>query len=682
MVLLILVTMLASGAGNNPARPGKKAEPGADFFSEPAIRTFRFEVPEAALNQLRQSPRSYVTGKVIEDGHVLTNVAFRLRGHGSFRSLEEKPNLAVNFREFATNQTYRGLKKLMFNNSVQDETRMAEFLSTQLFRDAGLPAARVTHARVQLNGRDLGLYVVIEAMGREFLKQHFQNPNGSLYEGGPDIDSTLEQDSGVRGDQSDRAKLARACALTNGVERWQALGRVLDVDRFVSFAALEMLTAHWDGYVLHLNNYRLYHDPTAGRFEFIPHGMDWAFLRPNLSIQVPQRSVVAHALFDSREGQKLYRERVGMLFTNVFRFATITNRIEREMAKIRTGDFAANELAAIERGAVLVRERVRLRMIRISNELAAPGPTFLKFETNGVAALTEWRADHDGGTGAVDRVTVDDRTALHIGAARAAPFAWGTHDCVLWCADWVRTRGGTPGEVLVAPWIEPFDQLIIEDLKTSDLDPLSRGRLEGGELVVASRVTDPRLGVYGLVQGDRDKVLIRLSETAADSRLATERNVIAQHALILVTALAGLVLVVLGRETPPEDTGMPALRAYEEAMSRMRRRDDERLAAFDREKNALTSILRDREAMARAGELTAGIVHEVRNSMGAIAAQAMMLGASVPATRGSFMSLNTAVQHLATGIAPVIAGEILARSPDGFATVGWVSAGTASSLTL
>lgn len=192
-------------------------------------------------------------------------------------------------------------------------------------------------------------------------------------------------------------------------------------------------------------------------------------------------------------------------------------------------------------------------------------------------------------------------------------------------ADWVRTRGGTPGEVLVAPWIEPFDQLIIEDLQTSDLDPLSRGRLEAGELVVASRLTDPRLGVFGLVHGDRGQILIHLTETAADSRLATERNVIAQHALILLTALAGLVLVVLGRETPPEDSGMPALRAYEEAMSRMRRRDDERLAAFDREKNALASILRDREAMARAGELTAGIVHEVRNSMGAIAAQAKML---------------------------------------------------------
>ncbi len=192
-------------------------------------------------------------------------------------------------------------------------------------------------------------------------------------------------------------------------------------------------------------------------------------------------------------------------------------------------------------------------------------------------------------------------------------------------ADWVRTRGGTPGEVLVAPWIEPFDQLMIEDPRVPSLDESSHRRLDAGELVVSSHVTDPRLSVFGLVRGDRDKVLIRLTETAADSRLASERSVIGQHALILLTALAGLVLAVLGREAPAEDTGMPALRAYEEAMSRLRLRDDERLAAFDREKNALTSILRDREAMARAGELTAGIVHEVRNSMGAIAAQAKIL---------------------------------------------------------
>lgn len=188
-------------------------------------------------------------------------------------------------------------------------------------------------------------------------------------------------------------------------------------------------------------------------------------------------------------------------------------------------------------------------------------------------------------------------------------------------AEWTRTRGGAQGKV-TDPWIEPFDQLTLMDAGAVPLDPKDRRRLEAGELVVVSQVSDRVLQVFGLVSGERGKSLIRLTETAADSRLATERTVIAQHALILLAALTGLVLALMGRENSAEGASLPALRAYEEAMSRLRLRDDERLAAFDREKNALTSILRDREAMARAGELTAGIVHEVRNSLAAIAAQA------------------------------------------------------------
>ena len=74
-----------------------------------------------------------------------------------------------------------GLTKLMLNNSSQDQTFLSELLATRLFRDAGVPAARVTHSRVTLNGRDLGLYVAIEAMNKRFLKRHFGKATGNLY---------------------------------------------------------------------------------------------------------------------------------------------------------------------------------------------------------------------------------------------------------------------------------------------------------------------------------------------------------------------------------------------------------------------------------------------------------------------------------------------------------------------
>lgn len=412
------VAVLSSIASFAFAAKDSKHAASEEFFREPVLRTFNIQLSEAALGKLRSAPRSYVTGALMEGEHVLTNVAIHLRGNGSFRPLEEKPSFSVKFDEFATNQTYRGLDKLMFNGSPQDSTYFAEFVGRQLFRDAGLPGARVTHAQLRLNGRDLGIYVVVEAMNRNFLKQHFASAKGNLYEANfTDIDVPLEQDGGTRSDQADVRKLYQVCSITNAAERWRELPKVLDVEKFASFAAMEMLTAHWDGYVLHTNNYRLYHDPKTDKFAFIPHGMDWAFLRPNLSLQVPLHGAVSRAVFSTREGQALYRERVGTLFTNVFRVDVITNRIEREMAKIRTGSFKSNQLAIIERGAAEMRSRVFARALCASNELAGIGPVPLKFDTNGIAQLTEWRADYDGGSGAVERVAIDGKAALHITAA-------------------------------------------------------------------------------------------------------------------------------------------------------------------------------------------------------------------------------------------------------------------------
>ncbi len=62
--------------------------------------------------------------------------------------------------------------------------------------------------------------------------------------------------------------------------------------------------------------------------------------------------------------------------------------------------------------------------------------------------------------------------------------------------------------------------------------------------------------------------------------------------------------------------------------------------------------------------------------------QAMLLGVPPPKNRGAFMSLNTAVQHASTGLAPLIAGALVTQTADGRLTgyplVGWVAAGTAA----
>ena len=413
---VVAACLAFSSHGATTLGAAKKA-PGEKFFNETNVRAFHFEISNEGLNQLRRSPRTYVSATVREGGHVLTNVAVRLKGMGSFRSVDEKPSLVVKFDEFATNQQYRGLNKLMFNNSVQDTTYLAEMLATELFRDAGLPAARSAHARVHLNGQDLGLYVVFEAMNKQFLKQHFADASGNLYEAYlGDVDGRMEQDSGSDTSMNDVRALYAACRIADDARRWQELQKVLDVDRFVSFVAMEMLTSHWDGYAIHTNNFRIYHDPGTGKFTFITHGVDWAFRRPNISIQPPMKSIVGRAVLSTPEGQKLYRERIGTLFTNVFHVAVMTNRMEQALAGIRAAGLDKNQMAKIEERTGWLRRQIEARAESVGKQLRGIEPESMKFDSNGLAYPEKWREEPDRGEVLFERTEMDGRKTLHIRA--------------------------------------------------------------------------------------------------------------------------------------------------------------------------------------------------------------------------------------------------------------------------
>jgi hypothetical protein len=286
-----------------------------DFFADPAVSHFRIEIGPADMQKLRQDNRSYVHADLTAGEAKLSGVGVRLKGFGSFRPLDDKPSFAVKFDQFNPDQKFRGLTKLMLNNSTQDTTLLSEHLAVGLFRDAGVPAARVSHARVSLNGRDLGLYVAVEAMNKGFLRQHFTDPAGNMYEAyAKDVDQRLDQDNGQPGDQSDlRALLEAARAPVEA--RLSALRRVLDVDRFASFLAVTTVIAQHDSYPLNRNNYRLYRDPASDRFVMLPHGCDGTFSRLSLPILPPQKYVLTRALLEIPEGRKLYLERLKVLFT-------------------------------------------------------------------------------------------------------------------------------------------------------------------------------------------------------------------------------------------------------------------------------------------------------------------------------------------------------------------------------
>ncbi len=433
---VLLAVASAWAAPKNGADPKARAAASEQFFSARTVPHLKIEITGTNLTQLQRDNRKYVRATVREGETVYTDVAIHLKGAaGSFRGLDDRPALTLNFKRFEEDQWFHGLDKIHLNNSVQDPSYMTEILCGDMFLAAGVPTARGAHARVTLNGRDLGLYVLKEGYDKEFLRRHFKSAKGNLYDGGflREITEPLQKNSGD--DVKDYADLKAVAAAANEpdpAKRLERLAKVLDLDRFISFIALEVMTWDWDGYAMKRNNYRLYHDPATDKVVFIPHGMDQMFWDPNGPILPNFEGLVAQAVVSTAEGRQRYRERMSLLLTNVFKVDALTNRMNELQARIRPvlASISA-EAARNHDGAVAnLRHQILQRALNLQKQLNVPSPKQVRFPADGLAlGGKEWQAQNDGGAAVLDKVTDGEkRPTLHIraGGGGACLASWRT----------------------------------------------------------------------------------------------------------------------------------------------------------------------------------------------------------------------------------------------------------------
>ena len=355
------------------AKDKKNQAASQEFFTDAIIRQIHLELPSAAVESLKKESRKFVRGTVKEGGRSYLDVGIHLKGVGSFRPIEKKPSFTVKFNEFIPGQRFYGLTKILLNNSAQDPTYIHEALCTALFRQAGAPAARVSFARVWLNERYLGLYVLVEGLTKDFLKLHFKNCDGSLYEAYvQDVDEELKQDNGNNTSRSDLQPLIRATQEADASLRWQSLQKVLDVDRFISMMAGEILMAHWDGYWMNHNNYRIYHDTARDRMILIPYGLDSMFQQPAMSWQPRQQTLLVQAVMQTSEGQRRYRERILALREGIFQNELLQKRVDEIARRLRPilAEDQPSKVKEWEGEVNGLREHIAERMKHLAAEMA------------------------------------------------------------------------------------------------------------------------------------------------------------------------------------------------------------------------------------------------------------------------------------------------------------------------
>jgi signal transduction histidine kinase len=170
-----------------------------------------------------------------------------------------------------------------------------------------------------------------------------------------------------------------------------------------------------------------------------------------------------------------------------------------------------------------------------------------------------------------------------------------------------------PARTQVVHWPKPAE---MERLQ-------AHGRLLVGPLGVG----EPRMLVYTAIPGQGQTVLLRLGfpgwELLED--MEARRQYLVGHAVTLVVLLLAGVMAVFPPGERVEAVSPRVLEAYHAALERLRDHGQAEVRRHQTERQRLEEEKHDREAMVRAGELTAGMVHEVRNGLNTILGYARLV---------------------------------------------------------
>jgi hypothetical protein len=387
-------------------RPGNEQDLEAERFFDGPVVQFDIRLSPENQQKLRDNPREYVAADVSVEGQTLGQVGIHVKGAaGSLDNIDGKPALTLNFDKFRKKQLFRGLEKIHLNNSVQDPSYLNESVASGLYRKMGLPTARATHALLRLDGRDCGLYVVKEGYDSLFLKRHFPADSkkmGNLYDGGflRDVTEPLDRNAGDGPeDHSDLQRLVEA-AESPLKDRRGRLEKVLDIDRFLTLVAIQILTDDWDGYSRNHNNYRLYL-PRDGQAVFIPHGMDQLFQKPQASITPALNGLVAARVVEIPGLRDRVRERLSSLTTQHFNSNSLSSDLDRIVTRLRRG---LERLGEDERRSV--EEEIRQqsdRMLRRIRSVERQLQRGTGIDTTGSIRVSpeDWEERHQEGKAAI-----------------------------------------------------------------------------------------------------------------------------------------------------------------------------------------------------------------------------------------------------------------------------------------
>ena len=329
-------------------------EAGDPVFDQSTLHEVRIEMDPGDWESLRANylTNQYYAVNISLDNTVVQQVGIRSRGTGSRDAA--KPGLKVDFNKYVSGQEFHGYKSLVLDNLVQDASFLRERMAFKVFEAMGIPAPQNAFARLTVNGEYAGVYNLVEPVSKPFLKARLGDDSGNLFDYeyvspyyfaylGSDpaayVPSPFEPQTNE--DSLNASGLVEFIRVINEAPDSsfaQDVGRMVDVNKFLTYLAVENALAEFDGFVgeFGMNNFYLYQYGGQTKFEFIPWDKDTSFSSPNWPIfQRVGDNVLSRRLLASASMQAVYVGAVKKAVNSYLNSRWLLPELEKAYTQIR-----------------------------------------------------------------------------------------------------------------------------------------------------------------------------------------------------------------------------------------------------------------------------------------------------------------------------------------------------------
>lgn len=203
-VTLCAGTVISSNRANTENRTVLAEKTLSEVLDKDSVTDISIDIDESDWQWLLENAtdEEYRSCNITINGTTYYNVGIRPKGNTSLTNVAsddttDRYSFKIKFNEYVDGQTYNGMKSIVLNNIIQDNTYMKEYITYDLYSSLGVATPEMSYSNITINNETWGLYLAIEVLDERYLENNFGTTEGNLYK--PETMGVNNQGGGNKG---------------------------------------------------------------------------------------------------------------------------------------------------------------------------------------------------------------------------------------------------------------------------------------------------------------------------------------------------------------------------------------------------------------------------------------------------------------------------------------------------